>query len=148
MTLEEVLIKQTFISKLLFKNESEELNKELKAKIMHMRIELGKFRKAFDADVQEAIKDIKPSNYDELFDKQDKTPEDEKELHALNLKIDGEYKAFIAEKHKEEVIFNKKFTEDEYFELVNVNSSNDIDINGNKLNGPDFLEIIYNLFVA
>jgi len=42
---------------------------------------------------------------------------------------------------------NKSLTEDEYFELVNVNASNDVEINGTKLSSADFLEILYSLFV-
>ena len=39
-------------------------------------------------------------------------------------------------------------SEDEYNQIVKVNTENDVEINGTHLNAPDFLEVIYNLFVA
>ena len=69
---------------------------------------------------------------------------------ALNICISlwpEEYNNFLVEKGKEEVDFDKKFTEEEYAQLIDVNSSNDIDINGTQLDALSFLEVIYALFV-
>jgi hypothetical protein len=73
MTTNEALIKQNFISKILLKSGDNELSKALKVKIMQMRIKLGKIRKEFDEDVQEAIKGFTPEGYSELAQKNDKT---------------------------------------------------------------------------
>ena len=43
---------------------------------------------------------------------------------------------------------NNEFTEEEFGEIMEVNADNDVEINGNKLNAADFLEVIYGLFVA
>ena len=155
MTLNEVLIRQNFISKIklaygvdeLTKKPLAEVSAELKVKIMGMRIKLGKFRKSFEEDVQEAIKGLKPDGFDELAQKQDKTPEEEVELQHLNEKINKEYNLFLIEKGKEEAIFDEKFTEDEYYQIVTVNSSNNVEINGTPLPAEEFLEVIYSLFV-
>ena len=50
------------------------------------------------------------------------------------------------QKGKEEVSFDKKFTIEEYSELMDVNYG-EVEINGNRLPAEDFLEIIYSLFV-
>jgi hypothetical protein len=34
----------------------------------------------------------------------------------------------------------------EYYDIVDVNSGNEIEFNGNKLSSADFLEIVYELF--
>ena len=148
MTLNEALMKQNFIVKVLLKDGNEELSKALKVKIMKIRIALGKFRKQFDEDIQEAIKGLKPDNFDELAQKQDKTPEEEEMFKAMSDKINEEYNLFLIEKGKDEVIFNEVFTEEEYEEILEINAGNDVEINGNKLQAADFLEIIHGLFVA
>ena len=38
--------------------------------------------------------------------------------------------------------------EDDYTDIVEVNAGNDVEINGNSIKAVDFLEIIYDLFVA
>lgn len=148
MTLNEVLIRHNFITKLLLKDGNSELTKELKVKIMGMRIALSKFRNQFDADAQEAIKGLKPENFDALAQKQDRTPEEEKKLKEMSDKLTEEYNAFVIAKGNELVSFDKKFTEEEFGEIMEVNADNDVEINGNKLNAADFLEVIYGLFVA
>ena len=148
MTLNEVLIRHNFITKLLLKDGNSELTKELKVKIMGMRIALSKFRNQFDQDAQEAIQGFKPSNFDVLAQKQDRTPEEEKELKEMSDKLTEEYNAFVITKGNELVSFDKKFTEEEFGEIMEVNADNDVEINGNKLNAADFLEVIYGLFVA
>ena len=148
MTLNEVLIRHNFIIKLLLKDGNSELTKELKVKIMGMRIALSKFRNQFDQDAQEAIQGFKPSDFDVLAQKQDRTPEEEKELKEMSDKLTEEYNAFVIAKGNEIVSFDKKFTEEEFGEIMEVNADNDVEINGNKLNAADFLEVIYGLFVA
>lgn len=148
MTLNEVLIRHNFITKLLLKDGNSELTKELKVKIMGMRIALSKFRNQFDQDAQEAIQGFKSSDFDALAQKQDRTPEEEKELKEMSDKLTEEYNAFVIAKGNEVVSFDKKFTEEEFGEIMEVNADNDVEINGNKLNAADFLEVIYGLFVA
>lgn len=148
MTLNEVLIRHNFMTKLLLKDGNSELTKELKVKIMGMRIALSKFRNQFDQDAQEAIQGFKPSNFDALAQKQDRTPEEEKELKEMSDKLTEEYNAFVIAKGNEVISFDKKFTEEEFGEIMEVNADNDVEINGNKLNAADFLEVIYGLFVA
>jgi hypothetical protein len=147
MTVNEALIKQNFISKILLKKDESELSKELKVKIMGMRIKFGKIRKEFDEDVQEAIKGFTPEGFAELAQKQDKTEEEVKNFEEMNKKINDEYQAYIIKRGQEEVSIDAKLTEDEYNELIEVNADNDVEINGQKINAADFLEILYTLFV-
>ena len=72
----------------------------------------------------------------------------EESFNKMVLKINDEYNSSITEKGKEEIDFDgKKFTEDEYAEILQVNADNDVEINGSKISAPDFLEVVYNLFV-
>lgn len=147
MTTNEALIKQNFISKVLLKNGDASLSKELKVKVMNMRIKLGKVRKDFDNDVQEAVKDLTPEGFSELAQKAERTEEEEAKFQELNKKLNDDYMAFVIERGKDEVDITAELTEDEYSEIIEVNADNDIEINGQKLSAPDFLEALYSLFV-
>ena len=146
MTLNEALVRQNFLNKLVLRNNENELPKDLKVKVMQMRIELNKLRNQFEEDSQEMIKGLKPEGFDELYVKENKTEEEVKQLDSLSQKLTDEHNAFVIEKGKEEVSFDKKFTVEEYNDLLDVNC-NEVEINGNKLSAEDFLEIIYSLFV-
>ena len=147
MTTNEALIKYNFISKVLLKADSASLSKDLKVKVMSMRIKLLKVRKEFDEDVQEAIKGFTPDGYQEIAQKKEKTDEEIKQLEDWNKQIQEEYQEFVSKRGQEEVFIEATLTEDEYNEILEVNSANDVEINGQKLNAADFLEVLYNLFV-
>ena len=147
MTLNEILVRQNFVTKLVLKNGDNELPKELKAKLMSMRIALNKIKGQYDEDSKEAITGLKPDNFDVLYEKQDKTEEEQADFDKMYAKLVEDHNAFLLQKSKEEMDFDKTFTEDEFNELVYVNS-NEVEINGTKMSAEDFLEIIYTLFVA
>lgn len=147
MTVNEALIKQNFVSKILLKSGDNELSKSLKVKIMQMRIKLAKVRKEFDEDVQEAIKGFTPEGYTDLAQKTDKTTEETKQMEDWNKQIQDDYNEFVVKRGQEEIVVDTKLTEDEYNEILEVNAANDVEINGQKLNAADFLEILYTLFV-
>ena len=147
MTTNEVLTRHNFESKLLLKDEDKELSRHLKVKVMGMRIEYGKIRKQFDEDVQEFVKGLNSDKLTELQQKGDRTEAEEKELQELTDKLNGDYRAYVESRLKEEVtVSDKTFTEADYAELVEVNAGNDVEINGTKLQATDFLEILYTLF--
>ena len=147
MTTNEVLTRHNFVSKLLLKDGDKELSRNLKVKVMGMRIEYGKIRKQFDEDVQEFVKGLNSDKLTELQQKGDRTEAEEKELQELTDKLNGDYRAYVDSRLKEDVaVSDKKFTEDDYAELVEVNAGNDVEINGTKLQATDFLEILYTLF--
>ena len=58
MTTNDAIIRYNFISKVVFKDGDTALSKDLKIKIMSMRIEYGKINKVFEEDVQEFTKGI------------------------------------------------------------------------------------------
>ena len=148
MTKNEVLARQSVITQILLKNGNDELSKNLKVKLMGMRISLGKIRREFDEDLKEVAEQLQTKEFIALRENQSRTEEEEETFNKMVLKINDEYNSFITEKGKEEIDFDsKKFTEDEYAEILQVNADNDVEINGSKISAPDFLEVVYNLFV-
>ena len=149
MTINEVMIRHNFISKILFKDGNSSLSKDLKVKIMSMRIEYGKIRKQLEEDLKEFVNTLTTDDMKILASKVDKTPEEEAQIESWNKQINEDYNAYIDKRGKEEVnVTNISLTEDEYNQIVEVNAGNDVEINGTKLSAPDFLEVIYSLFVA
>ena len=148
MTINEVMIRHNFLSKILFKSEDSSLSKDLKIKLMSMRIEFGKVRKNLDEDLKEFVQTLTTDEMKQLAQKKDKTPEEDAQIETWNKQINEDYNAYVNKRGKEEVeITDTNLTEDEYNQIVEVNSGNDVEINGTKLTAPDFLEVIYSLFV-
>ena len=150
MILNEVLTRQNIISKIELKEGNKELSKELKVRIMRIRLAYNKVKKAFDEDVKEFVEQITTDEYKELAQKQNRTEEEEKKYNELNSQINSDYIEFVNQKGFEEVkeTFDDKLNEDEYAEILDVNSGNDVEINGVKIKAADLMEIFYELFVA
>ena len=143
-----MMVKHNFITKVLLRDGDKELSKDLKVRLMSMRIELGKVRKQLEEDLQEAVKELTPKGYQELIMKKNKTEEDKAQVEAWNKQINEEYNAYVDKRGKEEVQIDTTLSEDEFAQIIEVNAGNDVEINGTKLNAADFLEVLYSLFVA
>ena len=146
MVLNEVLNKQFFLSKVLLEKEGKELPKELKVKIMRLRIKYNKYKNNFDEDVKVFVEQCTPQELKDLASKEDRTEEENNLLTELSNKLNAEYQEFVIQKGQdvvEENLQSKPLTMADYEEIVDVNSGVTIQ----ELPGADFLEIIYNLFV-
>lgn len=143
-----MMVKHNFITKVLLRDGDKELSKDLKVRLMGMRIELGKVRRQLEEDLQEAVKELTPKGYQELIMKENKTEEDKAQVEAWNKQINEEYNAYVDKRGKEEVQIDTTLSEDEFAQIIEVNAGNDVEINGTKLNAADFLEVLYSLFVA
>ena len=143
-----MMVKHNFITKVLLRDGDKELSKDLKVRLMSMRIELGKVRKQLEEDLQEAVRELTPKGYQELIMKENKTEEDKAQVEAWNKQINEEYNAYVDKRGKEEVQIDTTLSEDYFAQIIEVNAGNDVEINGTKLNAADFLEVLYSLFVA
>ncbi len=143
-----MMVKHNFITKVLLRDGDKELSKDLKVRLMSMRIELGKVRKQLEEDLQEAVKELTPKGYQELIMKENKTEEDKAQVEAWNKQINEEYNAYVDKRGKEEVQIDTTLSKDDFAQIIEVNAGNDVEINGTKLNAADFLEVLYSLFVA
>ena len=150
MTLNDVLTKQNLITKILLANDGKELPKELKVKIMRIRMSYNKIKKQFDEDTQEFSKQIVSDELRDLASKTDRTPEEEAKFNELNNKANSEYQEYLIQKGNEEIkeTPNDSFTEDEYFDILDINSEGEYEINGQKIKATDLMEVFYDLFVT
>lgn len=149
MVLNDVLTKQNVINPILIKDGDKELNKALKIKIMRMRMAYNKIKKNFDTEVQEFVETLLTDEFKELSNKSVRTEEENARLTELSDKFNSEYQEFLIQKGTEEIEcgVEDSFTIDEYSDILDVNAGNDVELNGNKINAVNFLEIVYELFV-
>ena len=150
MILNELLTRQNVITKIELKDGDKELSKELKVKVMRIRLAYNKVKKTFDEDVKEFVEQITTDEYKELVQKTDRNEDEEKRFNELTSKINSDYIEFINQKGLEEIseTIDDKFTEDEYAEILDINSGNDVEINGNKIKAADFMEVFYEMFIS
>lgn len=148
MVLNDLLTRQNVFTKLLLKDGDKELPKELKVKVMRIRMAYTKIKKSFDAEVQEFMEELVTDEFRELNSKENRTAEEIARLEELSQKINSEYQVYMIQKGKEEVsVIDDTLTEDEYADIVEVNAGNDVEINGVKISAVDLLEVVYDLFV-
>lgn len=149
MTLNDVLTKQNVITKIILKDGDKELPKELKVKIMRIRMAYNKIKKQFDDDTQEFTNQIISDELRELANKSERTLEEEARFNELNDKTNSEYQEYLIQKGLEEVkdTPDDVITMEEYSDILDVNSGNDVEINGNSVKAADLMEIIFDLFV-
>ena len=148
MVLNDLLTKQNVFTKILLTSGEKELPKELKVKIMRIRMAYNKLKKNFDAEVQEFANELMTDELKELANKSERTEVEEARYKELSDKVNSEYQEFIIQKGQEEIEeIDDTFTMNEYSEILEVNSGNNVEINGNKIAAADFLEIVCELFV-
>ena len=147
MTLNEALIRQTFIIHLIVKDDKSELSKDLKVKIMNMRVVLNRLRAEFEDACVKKIEELQSEEFKELAQIQNKSSEEESRFQLSLDKLNADYDDFVTTKGLSQVSFNTKFTWEEYEDIIEVNAGINPEIDGKILNALDFLEIIYNLFV-
>lgn len=149
MTLNDVLTKQNVITKIILKDGDKELSKELKVKIMRIRMAYNKIKKQFDEDTQEFANQIISDELRDLANKTDRTPEEDVRFNEMNDKTNAEYQEYLVQKGLEEVkdTPDDVITMEEYSDILDVNSGNDVEINGNSVKAADLMEIVFDLFV-
>lgn len=149
MILNDVLTKQNVLTKLVLQDGEKELSKELKVKVMRIRMAYNKIKKQFDSDTQEFVEQLASDEFKELANKTDRTEEETARFNELSSKVDSDYREFLMQKGSEEItdIIDDTFTEDDYMEIVDINSGNDVEINGTNIKAADYLEIFYEIFV-
>lgn len=148
MILNDLLTKQNVFTKLVLTSGEKELPKELKVKIMRIRMAYAKVKKAFDAEVQEFTEELITDEFRDLNSKPERTQEEDTRFAELADNFNKEYQEFLIQKGKEDItVIDDTFTIDEYSDILEVNAGNDVEINGNKISAVDFMEIVYDLFV-
>lgn len=148
MTLNDVLTKQNVLTRILLASNGKELSKELKVKTMRIRMAYNKIKKQFDEETKEFGEQLASEELKALINKQDRTEEEEARFTELNTKAVSEYQEYLLQKGKEEVNpVDDAYTEDEFSDILDINSEGEYEINGQKVKAADLMEAFYELFV-
>lgn len=151
MTLNEILLKQSVLAPLLVKAGDDELSKELKVKIVRLRIAFNKIKNQFEDEIKEFSSSLIPEDLKKLQEipEDKRTLEDSKKIEELVDKVNSEYREFLEQKGKEEVTFtaDDSFTDNEFDEIISVNAGNDVTVNGNNVKAEELMDSFYALFV-
>lgn len=151
MTLNEILLKQSVLAPLLVKSGDDELSKELKVKIVRLRIAFNKIKNQFEDEIKEFSSSLIPEDLKKLQEipEDKRTLEDSKKIEELVNKVNSEYREFLEQKGKEEVTFtaDDSFTDNEFDEIISVNVGNDVTVNGNNVKAEELMDSFYALFV-
>ena len=116
MILNELLTKQNVFTKLILKDGDKEVSKELKVKMMRIRMAYTKAKKKFDEETQEFITELVPQELRDLNAKIDKSEEELEKEKNLGMKVDSEYREFLIQKGNEDINLSvdDSLTIDEY----------------------------------
>lgn len=151
MILNEILLKQSVLAPLLVKSGDNELSKELKVKIVRLRIAFNKIKNQFEDEIKEFSSSLIPEDLKMLQEipEDKRTLEDTKKIEELVNKVNSEYREFLEQKGKEEVTFtaDDSFTDNEFDEIISVNAGNDVIVNGNNIKAEELMDSFYALFV-
>lgn len=151
MTLNEILLKQSVLAPLLVKSGDDELSKELKVKIVRLRIAFNKIKNQFEDEIKEFSSSLVPEDLKKLQEipEDKRTPEDAQKIEELVNKVNSEYREFLEQKGREEVTFtaDDSFTDKEFDEIISVNAGNDVTVNGNNIKAEELMDSFYALFV-
>ena len=151
MTLNEILLKQSVLAPLLVKSGDDELSKELKVKIVRLRIAFNKIKNQFEDEIKEFSSSLIPEDLKKLQEipEDKRTLKDSKKIEELVNKVNSEYREFLEQKGKEEVTFtaDDSFTDNEFDEIISVNAGNDVTVNGNNVKAEELMDSFYALFV-
>lgn len=151
MTLNEILLKQSVLAPLLVKSGDDELSKELKVKIVRLRIAFNKIKNQFEDEIKEFSSSLIPEDLKKLQEipEDKRTLEDSKKIEELVDNVNSEYREFLEQKGKEEVTFtaDDSFTDNEFDEIISVNAGNDVTVNGNNVKAEELMDSFYALFV-
>ena len=151
MTLNEILLKQSVLATFLVKSGYDVLSKELKLKIVRLRIAFNKIKNQFEDEIKEFSSSLIPEDLKKLQEipEDKRTLEDSKKIEELVDKVNSEYREFLEQKGKEEVTFtaDDSFTDNEFDEIISVNAGNDVTVNGNNVKAEELMDSFYALFV-
>lgn len=144
----DIINRYNVLSVIQLVNNNESLDGLLKVKIISERIKSCKLVDSIKDDIQKFIDDLITDEMKELFNKQNKTEEDFAKLMNYENDLQEQQKIYIYNREQEEAVDFEEFyfTEDEYYQIVSVNSK-DVVINGQEIKLADFLEYLYKEFV-
>jgi len=148
MSINDALIRYNLLNFVKYTDEDYSLSRELKVKLIRLKLDLEKTYNDFNSFQQKALEEVKTKRYDELVNKENRTEEENVELQKIVAEINEDLNKIVLKKAEEEVSVNFSYlTNDEYNEFLTVNINNEVTINGVKLSPEEYVSLFYRKFV-
>lgn len=149
MTINNAILRYNLLSVIKFSDQDYSLPRELKIKLIRLKLDLGKVKDEFMSFQQKAMEEIKSEEYNILVSKLDKNEEEIKRLNEVTNELNEELNKLVSNK-SEELIEIRSFdylNDDEFNQILNVNIDNNPVINGNQIDFNTYIELLYNNFL-
>ena len=147
MSINDALIRYNLLNFVKYTDEDYSLSRELKVKLIRLKLDLEKTYNEFNSFQQKALEEVKTARYDELVNKEVRTDEENTELQKIVAEINEDLNKIVLKKAEEEVNVNFSYlTNDEYNEFLTVNINNEVTINGVNLSPEEYVSLFYRKF--
>lgn len=147
MTINEVMARYNFITKINFSDCDKSLDKKLRVKLMKMRIDYNKVKNNIEQDAKSFIESLLTEDVQNLVRKANKSQQELDQVENINKQLTEDYTEYLNQKGQQHSLPDEYLTEDEYLQILEVNTDINTEINGVKLSPSDFMETFYELFV-
>lgn len=148
MSINDALIRYNLLNNVKYVDEDYSLSRELKVKLIRLKLDLEKTYNDFNTFQQKALEEVKTPRYNELLANENRSDEENAELQTVINEINEDLNKIVLKKAEEEVNVNFTYlTNDEYNEFLSVNINNEVTINGVKLSAEEYVSLFYHKFV-
>lgn len=148
LTVNNAIVKYNLLNCVKYSDEGYSLLRELKIKIIRLKLNFEKIYKDFNQFQQKAIEEVKTPRYKELLKKENRTEEEIKEAEKLLEEMNQDLRNILTQKSQEIVDVNfEYFSEEEYNSFLETNINNSVEINGVKIPAEEYVILFHNEFV-
>ena len=152
MTINDALIRHNILASLKYKDGEYSLPRELKIKLIKLKIALEKVFTDFNAYQEKCLAEVKTDEYNELIaiEEDKRTDEQKKRLEEVVGTLNNEMNELLFNKTMEKVEIPEfaYLTQEEFDSVLEVNIENEVTINGTKLDGGAYVDLIHQAFMS
>ena len=150
MTINDALIRHNILASLKYKDGEYSLPRELKIKLIKLKIALDKVFTDFNTYQEKCLAEVKTDEYNELvaIEEDKRTEEQKKRLEEVVNTLNNEMNELLFNKTMEKVEVPEftYLTKEEFDSVLEVNIENEAIINGAKLDGGAYVDLIHQAF--
>lgn len=152
MTINDALVRYNILSSLKYKDGDYSLPRELKIKLIKLKLAFEKYYNDFNAYQEKCLEEVKTDEYNTLvaIEEDKRTEEQRNRLAEVVNALNAEMNELLFAKTMEviDVVEFNYLTEDEFNSVLEVNIENEVNINGTQLDGGAYVDLIHQAFLT
>ena len=150
MSINEAIMRYNLLTPLKYKDGDYSLSRDLKIRLIKLKIELDKVFNDFNAYQEKCIEAVKTDEYNKLIEipENDRTKEQNEKLDEIVRNLNDEMNELLSKKSQEMIQVNAfdYLSEDEFEQVLEVNVDNEVTINGNTIDGATYISLLHQGF--